>query len=212
MITVDQVLAAGAPPVVAILRGLTPPDALAVTGALIKAGIRLIEVPLNSPDPFTSITAMQAQFGETALIGAGTVLDRAAVDRLAATGARLMVTPNTDAAIVAHGVALGLEVMPGFMTASEAFTAIGVGARRLKLFPASALSPAYLKSLREVIDRNVGLWAVGGTGASNLPAWLTAGAEGLGVGSALYAPGDEAQVVAAKAEKLVAAWRATIKS
>lgn len=212
MITVDQVLAAGAPPVVAILRGLTPPDALAVTGALIKAGIRLIEVPLNSPDPFASITAMQAQFGETALIGAGTVLDRAAVDRLAATGARLMVTPNTDPAIVAHGVALGLEVMPGFMTASEAFTAIGAGARRLKLFPASALSPAYLKSLREVIDRDVGLWAVGGTGASNLPAWLTAGAEGLGVGSALYAPGDEAQVVAAKAEKLVAAWRATIKS
>jgi 2-dehydro-3-deoxyphosphogalactonate aldolase len=208
MRTVDDVLASGGPPLVAILRGLTPADALSVTEALVTSGIRLIEVPLNSPDPFASIVAMQANFGEVALIGAGTVLDIASVDRLADTGATLMVTPNTNTDVIGRGVARGLEVMPGFLTASEAFSAIGAGARRLKLFPATAMSPAYLQALRDVISRDIGLWAVGGTNASNLAAWLAAGAEGLGVGGAIYGPGDDARTVAHKAAALVAAWRA----
>jgi 2-dehydro-3-deoxyphosphogalactonate aldolase len=208
MRTVDEVLATGAPPIVAILRGLTPGEAVPITSALVAAGIRLIEVPLNSPDPFTSIAAMQAAFGDRALIGAGTVLDMASVDRLATTDAKLMVTPNTDPEVIAHGISAGLEVMPGFLTASEAFAAIGAGARHLKLFPASAMTPAYLKALREVIDRTVGLWAVGGTDATNLAAWLSAGAAGLGVGGALYRPGDAATVVAARAATLMASWSA----
>jgi 2-dehydro-3-deoxyphosphogalactonate aldolase len=208
MRTVDEVLATGAPPIVAILRGLTPAEAMPITDALVTAGIRLIEVPLNSPDPFTSIAAMQDAFGAQALIGAGTVLDITSVDRLVVTGAKLMVTPNTNPEVIAYGVSAGLEVMPGFLTASEAFAAISAGARRLKLFPASAMSPAYLKALREVIDRKIGLWAVGGTDANNLSAWLTAGAEGLGVGGALYRPGDAATVVAARAATLIASWSA----
>ena len=119
-----------------------------------------------------------------------------------------MVTPNTNPEVIAQGVARGLEVMPGFLTASEAFAAIRAGARRLKLFPASAMSPAYLKALRDVIDRNIGLWAVGGTDATNLAAWLSAGAEGLGIGGALYKPGDAAMSVAAKAATLMASWQA----
>ncbi len=210
MRTVDDVLASGGPPLVAILRGLTPPEALSVTDALVTAGIRLIEVPLNSPDPFDSIAAMHSRFGDAALIGAGTVLDVASVDRLADTGASLMVTPNTNPAVIAHGVTRGLEVMPGFLSASEAFAAIAAGARRLKLFPASAMSPSYLKALRDVVPREIGLWAVGGTDAGNLAAWRTAGAEGLGVGGALYRPGDDARTVAGKAATLMAAWRATL--
>lgn len=206
--TVDEILGAGAPPVVAILRGVRPDEAVAVAGALVDAGILLIEVPFNSPEPTVSIAAIQAAYGDRALIGAGTVLTTDAVEALAATGATLMVTPNTNPAVIAHGVAQGLEPMPGFVTPSEAFAAIAAGAQRLKLFPATAFGPSYLKAIGEVLPKHVRLWAVGGTGAHNIGEWLAAGAEGIGVGGALFKPGDSVAAVAEKAAALVAAWKA----
>ena len=206
--TVDEILGAGAPPVVAILRGVRPDEAVAVAGALVDAGILLIEVPLNSPEPTVSIAAIQAAYGDRALIGAGTVLTTDAVEALAATGATLMVTPNTNPAVIAHGVAQGLEPMPGFVTPSEAFAAIAAGAQRLKLFPATAFGPSYLKAIGEVLPKHVRLWAVGGTGAHNIGEWLAVGAEGIGVGGALFKPGDSVAAVAEKAAALVAAWKA----
>lgn len=207
MRTINEVLEAGAPPIVAILRGLTPGEAVPIGTVLCEAGIRLIEVPLNSPDPFASIAALQAALGDEALIGAGTVLDTASVDRLVATGASLMVTPNTDPTVIARGAACGLEVMPGFFTPSEAFAACRAGARRLKLFPAAQLGPAYVKALGDVLPSGISIWAVGGASAGNFADWLAAGAEGIAVGSALYRPGASLADVAARAKALVAAWR-----
>jgi 2-dehydro-3-deoxyphosphogalactonate aldolase len=209
---IDDLLAAGEPPVVAILRGIRPDEAMAVGEALIAAGVRIIEVPLNSPDPFTSIAALQAEFGAIAAIGAGTVLDLAGVEALAATGATVMVTPNTEPTVIARAVELGLEPMPGFVTPSEAFRAIAAGARRIKLFPAVALGPNYLKAIREVLPKHVAVWGVGGTGADNIGEWLKAGAEGIGVGGGLYRPGDDAASVSGKAHALVEAWRKAIAS
>jgi 2-dehydro-3-deoxyphosphogalactonate aldolase len=207
--TIDDLLAAGTPPVVAILRGITPAEALPVAQALVAAGIRLIEVPFNSPDPCESIATIQARFGGEALIGGGTVLTVDAAEQLAATGGKLMVTPNTNPDVIARGVELGLVPMPGFTTPSEAFAAIAAGAQRLKLFPAAAFGPAYLKAVKEVLPRHVRLWAVGGTGAQNIGEWTAGGAEGIGVGGALYRPGDSAEAVGAKARELVEAWQAS---
>jgi len=204
----DAVLARGAPPIVAILRGVRPDEVVAIGEALVAAGIALIEVPLNSPDPLESIARLAAAIGDHALVGAGTVLDPEAVDRVAQAGGRLIVTPNTDAPVIARAVALGLEAMPGFATPSEAFAAIHAGARRLKLFPAAGLGPAYLKAVREILPTDVRCWAVGGTSAANLGDWLNAGAEGIGVGGALYRPGDDAGVVARRARALIEAFRA----
>lgn len=204
--TLDTLLDAGAPPIVAILRGLRPDEALEIGTALFDAGIRLIEVPLNSPDPFDSIRMLQQAFGDRACLGAGTVLDAGAVDRLADTGAQLMVTPNTDAALIAQAITRGLTPMPGFQTPTEAFAAIKAGARHLKLFPAASLGPTHLRALCDVVPREIGLWAVGGTGAANIGDWLDAGARGIGVGSSLYRPGDMAEMVSTRAHGLVAAW------
>jgi 2-dehydro-3-deoxyphosphogalactonate aldolase len=148
---------------------------------------------------------LQTAFGSDALIGAGTVLDTASVDRLAASGARLLVTPNTDPYVIAAGVGHGLDVMPGFFTASEAFAAIGAGARRLKLFPASTQGTGYLRALLDVIPRSVGVWAVGGVSPDNAAAWLAAGAEGVAASGSLYRPGDTAFDVAPRAAAMVAA-------
>ena len=206
--TIDDLLADGAPPVVAILRGLQPHEAVAVGAALVESGIRIIEVPLNSPDPLASIAALQSAFGDTALIGAGTVLSVEAAEGLHGVGGRVMVTPNTDPSVIAKGVQLGLEVMPGFMTPSEAFAAINAGARRIKLFPAARLGTSYVKAVKDVLPRNVGVWAVGGTDAATIGEWLNAGCEGIGVGGALYRPGDSAAHVGEKARELVTAWKA----
>ena len=205
--SLDDILADGAPPVAAILRGIRPDEAVDVAAALVDAGLRILEVPFNSPDPLASIAAMQAAFGDRAIIGGGTVLSVDAVEALHGAGGRIMVTPNTDTAVIARGAQLGLEMLPGFMTPSEAFAAIGAGALRIKLFPAARLGPAYVKAVKEVLPRHVGLWAVGGTGADSIAEWLAAGCEGIGVGGALYRPGDDAARVGARAAQIVAAWR-----
>lgn len=205
---IETLLATGTAPIVAILRGLQPHEAEAVGAALVDAGIRLIEVPLNSPDPFDSIAALQSRFGDLACIGAGTVLDAASVDRLAATGARLMVTPNTDAALISRAIGRGLLPMPGFQTPTEALAAVAAGARRLKLFPAASLGTAHVRAVRDVLPRDVAVWAVGGAGAGNIGEWLAAGCEGIGVGGGLYRPGDTAAQVGVRAGELVTAWRA----
>lgn len=204
---IETLLRTGVPPVVAILRGIRVDEVEPIGAALFDAGIRLIEIPLNSPDPFTSIARLVARFGGEALVGAGTVLDVAAVDRLAEIGGRLVVTPNTNPEVIGAGVAAGMEVMPGFATPSEAFAAIAAGARRLKLFPAAALGPGYLNAILDVLPKSVGTWAVGGSSPETLARWFSAGAEGVGVGGSLFKPGDSATVVHDRARKLVNAWR-----
>lgn len=206
--TIDDILGAGAPPVVAILRGITPEEIVPAGKALVAAGIRLIEVPLNSPSPFESIGRLVDAVGDQALCGAGTVLSTQDVDGLVATKGDLMVTPNTDPEVIAAAVAKGLNVMPGFATISEAFSAYRAGARRIKLFPAATYGIGYLGAIKEVLPKDVRVWAVGGTGAANLSTWLDAGAEGIGVGGALYRAGDDLASIARKAEELAAAWEA----
>lgn len=203
----DDLLADGAPPIAAILRGVKPEEALDIAAALVEAGIRVIEVPFNSPEPLVSIAAMQQAFGDRTLIGGGTVLTVEAVEALAGAGGRIMVTPNTVPEVIARGAELGLELLPGFMTPSEAFRAVEAGARRVKLFPAAQLGPAYVKAVKDVLPKHVGVWAVGGTGADTIGDWLAGGCEGIGVGGALYRPGDDALTVRARAVDLVAAWQ-----
>lgn len=205
--TLKQAIDAGAPPVVAILRGVTPEQVVDVGHALLEGGIRMIEVPLNSPRPLESIKRLCGEFGTQALVGAGTVMSATEVEATHAAGARLVVSPHTDAAVIGRANALGLECLPGVMSATEAFSALAAGARHLKLFPAASLGPGYLKALREVLPHTAGVWAVGGAGAHDLMAWLTAGATGIGVGGALYKVGDAPAVVRDRARALKEAWR-----
>jgi 2-dehydro-3-deoxyphosphogalactonate aldolase len=204
--TLDELLEGGAPPIIAILRGITPDEVLGVGQALIDAGIRLIEVPFNSPQPAQSIAALQAAFGHIALIGGGTILDKATVDALAATGGRLMVSPNTNTEIMAYGVKKGLHVFPGVGTASEAFAAVSAGARHLKLFPAGTFGTSHLRALRDVLPTDIAIWAVGGTEAGNLAEWIAAGAAGIGAGSSLYRAGDSAALVRKRADAMIVAY------
>ncbi|MGI4798588.1 MAG: 2-dehydro-3-deoxy-6-phosphogalactonate aldolase [Janthinobacterium lividum] len=192
-------------PLVAILRGLPPADAEAVGTALVDAGLRIIEVPLNSPDPFRSIEILARHFGDTALIGAGTVMTEADVAGVAKAGGRLIVTPHADPALVRAAKAAGLFAVPGFFTPAEAFALLAAGADALKLFPAEAGSPAMLRAVRAVLPAGTAILPVGGIDATNIPAWHAAGAAGYGIGSAIYKPGDDAATVTRKAEALTAA-------
>jgi len=194
------------PPIVAILRGVKPDEVVAIAKALVEAGIRAIEVPLNSPDPLESIRRLCQAYGDVALCGAGTVLTPQAVDDVAAVGGKLIVAPNTDPEVIARAVALGLTAMPGFATPSEAFAAVRAGARALKLYPASSFGPGHIKAVKDVLPKDILVYAVGGVGAANLEPWLTAGVAGIGVGGELYRPGSTAEQVGQKAAALVAAW------
>ena len=195
-------------PLVAILRGVTPARIEAVAGALFEAGIRAIEVPLNSPEPFKSIEILARTYGDRCLTGAGTVLDPADVDRLVDVGGRLLVTPNTNPAVIARGVEKNLVVMPGFYTPSEAFAAITAGAKILKLFPAATAGTGHLKAMMVVLPPDIPVYAVGGVGAGNMKEWRWAGAAGFGMGSDLFKPDFSDEEIATRARQSVAAFKA----
>ena len=195
-------------PLIAILRGVRPQDVEAIGHALVEAGFCIIEVPLNSPDPLSSIEALAKHLGDRALVGAGTVLTPAQVDSVRDAGGRLIVSPNSDPEVIARTVHAGLLSLPGFMTPGEAFRALAAGAHALKLFPADVAGPRMLKALQAVLPSEVPVLAVGGVDVSAVPTWLAAGAAGLGLGSALYRSGMAVDLVARNAREFVSAIRA----
>lgn len=194
-------------PLVAIIRGVTPFEATEIAGALYEGGIRIIEVPLNSPQPFDSIRAIADAYGDRALVGAGTVLDPDDVEKVKDAGGRLVVSPNTDIPVIEAAVAAGLVSSPGYFTPSEAFDAILAGAHSIKLFPAEAASPAVVKAQKAVLPKEVPLLVVGGVTPESIRDWLDAGANGFGLGGGLYKPGQDAAATLEKARAYVAAVR-----
>ena len=193
-------------PLVAILRGIDPDEALDVGAALLDAGIRLVEVPLNSPEPLISIARL-ATLADRMVIGAGTVLEVDQVEAVVAAGGRFIVSPNTDPAVIQHAMALGAIALPGFATATEGFAAHAAGARLLKLFPAATYGPGHLQALRAVLPPDVVVMPVGGVGPAQLGQWWSAGARGFGLGSELYRPGMPATEVRERALAAVAELR-----
>jgi 2-dehydro-3-deoxyphosphogalactonate aldolase len=190
-------------PLIAILRGITPDEALDVCGALFEEGFRVIEVPLNSPEPFASIATMAAAFGDRCLIGAGTVMTAADVAQVKAAGGRLIVMPHSDPAVIKAAKAEGLLVAPGVATPTEAFAALAAGADALKLFPGEMITPAVVKALRAVLPRDALLIPVGGVSAATIPSYRISGANAFGIGSSLYESGKTVAEVRAAARALV---------
>jgi 2-dehydro-3-deoxyphosphogalactonate aldolase len=186
-------------PLVAILRGLRPEDAEAIGDALFESGIRIIEVPLNSPDPLDSIGRLARRLGSRAVVGAGTVLDIDQVHAVRDAGGTLIVSPSTDTTVIAATVAAGMVSCPGYFTPSEAFAAIHAGAHALKFFPAEAASPAVVKAQRAVLPKTTPLLVVGGVKPDAMAPWLAAGADGFGLGSGVYVPGQSPAHTLAKA-------------
>jgi 2-dehydro-3-deoxyphosphogalactonate aldolase len=195
-------------PVVAIVRGVTPDEILDHAAALYEAGVRGVEVPLNSPDPIDSIRRLADAFGDRMAVGAGTVLSAEKVEAVAAVGGRIIVSPNTSVEVIRRAVELKLDPAPGFGTASEAFVALAAGARHLKLFPAVTYGPAHVKQLKAVLPPEAVVWAVGGAGPDNMAEWWAAGCRAFGLGGEIYRAGQTVAETAAKAERVVAAARA----
>ena len=195
-------------PLIAILRGLKPEEAADIGEGLVAAGFRCLEVPLNSPSPLDSIARMRAALGDRAIVGAGTVLTPGHVQQVAGAGGQIVISPNTDPAVIRATKAAGMISLPGFYTASEAFAALAAGADGLKLFPAEAAGPAVIKALKAVLPAGCDVFAVGGVEPANMAAYRTAGAAGFGIGSSLYAPGRSADDVHARARAFVDAWAA----
>jgi 2-dehydro-3-deoxyphosphogalactonate aldolase len=195
-------------PVVAIVRGVRPEEVLDHAQALYDAGIRGIEVPLNSPEPLDSIGKLAEAWGDRMVVGAGTVLTSAGVDDVARVGGRIIVSPNASGEVIRRAVELGLDPAPGFATPTEAFHAIAAGAKHLKLFPAATYGPAHVKQIKAVLPPEAVVWAVGGVGAGEMPAWWEAGARAFGLGGELYRPGQAPKETAEKARLVVDAARA----
>ena len=193
-------------PLIAILRGVTPDDAVAMAETLIDAGIDRIEVPLNSPDPLESIGILVEAFGDRALIGAGTVLTPEQVEAVRDVGGKLIVSPNADPDVIRRSRELGLQSWPGIFTPTEAFSALKAGATGLKLFPGSLAGPAGLSALRAVLPEGTQVFAVGGAGTDNFDEWIAASADGFGIGSALFKPDMEIAEISERAIRIVAAY------
>ncbi|HWX65479.1 MAG TPA: 2-dehydro-3-deoxy-6-phosphogalactonate aldolase [Rhodanobacter sp.] len=195
-------------PLVAILRGICPDEAVAIGNALAAAGFRVLEVPLNSPQPMESIRCLTQSLGDNYLIGAGTVMTPAQVNEVAAAGGRLIVMPHADTSVIRAAKEAGMICVPGVATPTEAFAALAAGAHGLKLFPAHQVTPEGLKAWRAVLPAAVPVLPVGGITPNNMAAWVAAGAQGFGIGAALYAPGVNADEIARRAQAFAQAWAA----
>ena len=193
-------------PLVAILRGLTPAEVPPLGRALFDAGFRIVEVPLNRPAALDCIAALKAMAPADALVGGGTMLTTADVEKVHAAGGRLMVAPNCDAEVIRRACELGMVAAPGVATPSEAFSALRSGAHALKIFPADMVGPAGLKAFKSVLPPGTPLWPVGGVTPEGMAGWVNAGATGIGIGSQLFQPGVSPQVLATRARAFIAAW------